>query len=119
MSETVDPFHMSGREGMSGYNEVAGMTPGQVFVAGGERTLSEADATLLLATLPRSIPVQVTAALGDAEAFAYAEQMKALLEANGYMVGVITQALWLRPITGVKVITGETPRKIQVGSKPG
>lgn len=112
MSKEGDHFHITS------HNQAGGITAGQVFIGGGQRTLLEGDAALLLNTLPKAIPVEVTAALGDGEAFTYAQQMKDFLEANGYKVNGVNQAVWSRPVTGVNVITGETPRKIQVGSKP-
>lgn len=112
MTKPDNHFHITS------HNQQGGITAGQVFIGGGQRRLTPSDGAQLLQVLPREIPVEVSAALGDGEAYAYAAEIKEFLVANKYSVDGVNQAVWMPPITGANVIVGETPRKIQVGSKP-
>lgn len=112
MSKDDTHFHITS------HNQQGGITAGQVFISGGQRRLTSGDGVQLLQVLAKEVPVEISAALGDGEAYAYAAEIKDFLLGNGYKVEGVNQAVWAPPITGANVIIGETPRKIQIGSKP-
>lgn len=99
------------------HNQAGGITAGQVFIGGGQRTLDSGTRQQLLQNLPKSDTVNVAAALGDAEAFNFAAEIKAFLESQGYTVTGVDQCVWMPPVKGANVVTGESPKKIQIGSK--
>ena len=107
-----DVFHVTS------HSQQGGITAGQVFVGGGQRTLQPGDKAFLLGNMRKDVPINVAAALGDGEAYAYAAEMKEFLLAAGYTVDGVDQAVWAPPIVGAGIINNSTPQKIQVGSKP-
>ena len=58
--------------------------------------------------MPKAIPVQVGAALGDGDAFAYAQQMKDLLVANGDAADHMV----LEEVGRLPVVSRDNPRTV-------
>lgn len=81
-------------------NQSGGITAHTVNIGTTRRQLDAASAQQLLKALPKNKPVKVVAVMGDQEAFAYATQILAHLNANGYLAEGVDQAVCSQPVVG-------------------
>jgi len=93
---------------VNSYNQQGGITAGQVNIGKVKRRISPAFAaqTLDFAHKYQGRKIRVISAMGDAESFNFATQIKSLLEFNGYKVDGVDQVMTVPPLTGEHI--GET-----------
>jgi hypothetical protein len=65
------------------------------------RRLEQVNRRELTGTLPKGVPIDVTANDGDPEAFQLAQQIRGFLRANGYQAGDVTRSVSTPPAKGV------------------
>ena len=103
------------------HNQQGGITAYNVNIAPGDRQLSQTGTDQLKGYLD-SVDfkkIDITAAMGDAEAFRFASQIKNYLTSEGHEVSGVHQALSMPPMQGQKI---EPPNdsglvKIRIGSR--
>lgn len=69
----------------------------------------------MLTSLPRDQVIKVVSVLGDNECFDFAAQIREFLRANGFHVGVESQALYIQPVRGLTLNTGANPIELIIG----
>lgn len=105
---------MGDKYNVSSINQMGGITAGQVNVGHSPRTLDSNSRSSLTQHLDKSEPVDLTAVMGDAEAFRFATEIKAYLESQGYDVNGVNQAVYSQPIQGQII---EPRNKVIIGSR--
>ena len=84
-----------------------------------QRTLDNENKKIILSFLKGSEKIEIATALGNAEAFTLAIEIKKFLSDEGFEVKDVSQVVWSAPIVGVQIdqnlINGF--RRINVGSQ--
>lgn len=88
---------------VTSHNQQGGITAYQVNIQQGDRVLNKASTDFLEAKLAEYKPtfVEVTAVMGDQEAFRLARQIKNFLVDKGFTVKGVNQGMYTEPIQGV------------------
>jgi hypothetical protein len=109
--------HMSDKKDSTyviSHNQSGGITAHTVNMAPPERHMNSQLEGQLNQLVPKSSKVHVAAGYGDAEAFAFAQEITAWLKANGWpQVEGTSQAVWNRPIFNQEIDTSK-PGEIEL-----
>ena len=90
---------------VTSHNQQGGITAYQVNIQPGDRVLNDQVVSQLQSKLDEQhfTDIGITAVWGDQEAFRFATQIKNYLEAEGYSVKGVNQAMYSEPIQGQQI----------------
>ncbi len=104
---------------VTSHNQSGGITAGKVTFGSSPRRLTPDVITQLEKYLPsdETKVIDITAVMGDQEAFQYAEQIKTYIESKGRNVNGVNQAIFDRPVKGQIIEPTANGIKIIIGSR--
>jgi len=101
---------------VSSYNQSGGITAYQVILESGDRVLNDNLISQLKTILDQENFkfIDVTAVMGDQEAFRFATQFKNFLTAEGYDVHGVNLAIFKEPTQGQIIETPDNGEKLRI-----
>lgn len=100
------------------FNQSGGITAGQVNIGSQPRQLNDNLRGQLRNALPRDKKVAVVSVMGDGEAFKFADEIKRFLEADGYNVSGVDQAVYTGPVVGQNIQSRGDGLEVVIGTLP-
>lgn len=102
---------------ITSFNQMGGITAHSVNIGAQPRRLDDGLRSQLKSMIPRDKKVNVTAQMGDGEAFQFAEAIRSYLASSGYDVEGVDQAVFAQAVMGQIVEPGPDRTRIIIGTR--